>query len=158
VTKRDDEIVAELQRLADLHGRRPTPEEVIEAARPADSPLHSRFTWDDSEAAHQWRLMQARNLLRISIVIEKGPDVVIKVPLFTSLASERGDGYRLTADVRSDEQLSLEADIDRLKQAQAILVRADSPRFTELLNAVALLLAQLEAELSEFRRREEPVA
>lgn len=40
------------------------PEQVVEAARTANSPLHSLFTWNDKTAAHQHRLNQARNLCR----------------------------------------------------------------------------------------------
>lgn len=41
-----------------------TPENVLQAARPADSPLHSRFEWDDSVAADEYRKVQARDLIR----------------------------------------------------------------------------------------------
>jgi hypothetical protein len=37
---------------------------VVEEAAPADSPLHDEFTWDDAEAGHQYRLVQARALIR----------------------------------------------------------------------------------------------
>ena len=50
--------------LAELHQGRVTPEIVVEAARDPASPLHSAFTWDDAQAAHEHRLAQARVLLR----------------------------------------------------------------------------------------------
>jgi hypothetical protein len=40
-----------------------TPPKVIEAARPDDAVLHPCFTWEDSDAAEQWRLWEARHLL-----------------------------------------------------------------------------------------------
>ena len=37
---------------------------VLDAARPASSPIHDCFDWNDSEAAEKWRLEQARELIR----------------------------------------------------------------------------------------------
>lgn len=40
-----------------------TPPDVVEDARKETSPLHPNFEWDDSIAAHSYRLATARNLL-----------------------------------------------------------------------------------------------
>lgn len=40
------------------------PERVVEAARNPKSALHACFEWDDSAAAHAWRIAQARALIR----------------------------------------------------------------------------------------------
>jgi|TARA_R100000306_G_C4358759_1_gene134174 hypothetical protein len=40
-----------------------TPVDVVEDARPPDSPTHSLFTWNDSQAAEKWRHHQARNMI-----------------------------------------------------------------------------------------------
>ena len=41
-----------------------TPQLVVDAARPASSPLHSRFEWDDSVAGEAFRRQQAQELIR----------------------------------------------------------------------------------------------
>jgi hypothetical protein len=41
-----------------------TPADIIEAARPEDSPIHDCFEWDDTAAAAAWRMEQARDLIR----------------------------------------------------------------------------------------------
>lgn len=41
-----------------------TPDELIEAARPEDSPLHDLFNWNDAEEAHKQRRHVARGLIR----------------------------------------------------------------------------------------------
>jgi hypothetical protein len=41
-----------------------TPLQVLEAARPEESPLHDFFEWDDSAAAEAYRIDQARELIR----------------------------------------------------------------------------------------------
>lgn len=45
-----------------------TPIAVVEAARPEDSVLHKCFEWNDEKAAEQYRLSQARNLIRCIVV------------------------------------------------------------------------------------------
>lgn len=42
-----------------------TAENVVDAARHVNSPLHTHFEWDDGEAAHRYRLQQARQLIRV---------------------------------------------------------------------------------------------
>ena len=53
-----------LAELAKQNGGRLTPELVVADAENEDSPLHSAFTWDDSEAAAKWRIEEARTLIR----------------------------------------------------------------------------------------------
>src|SRR5690349_19070743 len=40
------------------------PQQILEDARRPDSPLHSYFEWDETKAAYQYNLMQARYLAR----------------------------------------------------------------------------------------------
>lgn len=56
-------IKRKLQELVDRDGK-PTPEAFLKLAEPETSPLHRFFTWDDQQAAHQMRLLQARQLVR----------------------------------------------------------------------------------------------
>jgi hypothetical protein len=55
-----------------------TPPAVVDAATPPDSPIHNAFTWEDSEAATEYRLHQARllmnHLVRIREVGDEGPE------------------------------------------------------------------------------------
>lgn len=64
----DAEAVAvELQALGDNI----TPAMVVQAASKKRSALHSCFTWDDTEAARQYRLQEARLILRSIVVTEE---------------------------------------------------------------------------------------
>ena len=45
-----------------------TPALVVDAASHPEHPLHTRFTWDDTEAARRWRLSQASELIRTARV------------------------------------------------------------------------------------------
>lgn len=52
------EVQKELCRLGSF-----TPKQVVETATAPSSPLHKYFEWDDSRAAHAYRLTQARHLV-----------------------------------------------------------------------------------------------
>ena len=53
-----------------------TPEVVVEEAADPQSPLHGRFTWDDTEAARKWRLHEASQLLRVKYKTDVGNERV----------------------------------------------------------------------------------
>ena len=65
---------------------------VLDAARPASSPIHDCFDWDDSEAAEKWRLEQARELIRrvkIELVYQ---EVSVRTVKYVADPA-RSDGY-----------------------------------------------------------------
>ena len=39
-------------------------EQVVKKASNPKSPLHNCFTWEDAEAAHKWRQLQAHELIQ----------------------------------------------------------------------------------------------
>lgn len=85
------------------------PEVIVERAKARSSPLHDFFTWDDTRAAHAWRVNEARDLIRsYSVVIQQQPP--IKTRAFVSLKSVRakGGGYLPLARVMSDRELHAE--------------------------------------------------
>lgn len=67
------DVVVELERLRKERGEL-TAEMVVEAAADEGSPIHGQFTWDDDAAAHQFRLMQARGLIRRVTVSVRGAE------------------------------------------------------------------------------------
>ena len=48
-----------------------TPKNVVEEARPEDSPLHPEFEWNDTVAAEKWREKQAQLLIAHTIRVEE---------------------------------------------------------------------------------------
>lgn len=102
-----ESIISELRTIAAKNDGLLKPEYVVESARPVNSPLHTRFTWDDTEAANQYRLQQARQLIRTTIqyIEVDGKDQSFRV--FCSLTLDRendGGGYRETVAVLSNRQ------------------------------------------------------
>lgn len=57
-------VATHLEKIANKNAGDLRPEAVVEAARTKRSPLHEFFEWDDSTAAHEYRLDQARHLIR----------------------------------------------------------------------------------------------
>lgn len=107
VIEQDEQsITQELELVAGQNGGLLRAEDVVEFARDADTALHGRFTWDDSEAARQHRLFQARNIIRANVRII--PHASEPVRAFVSLIDDRkqsGGGYRAMVQVLSDDEL-----------------------------------------------------
>lgn len=85
------------------------PSDVVEAARPADNPLHDYFDWNDKAAAERWRINQAGCLIRHLEVTVITDGVEQKVRAFLNVTVEEGGEESFVyTDVRTvgrDEQL-----------------------------------------------------
>lgn len=53
----------ELDRIHRRHGSI-KPEIIVEESVPETAPLHKFFTWDNGDAAHKWRIEEARSIIR----------------------------------------------------------------------------------------------
>jgi hypothetical protein len=104
-------------------------EDVVEFAADPKTALHAKFTWEDTEAARLWRLLEARNI--IAVVVVYMPSIKAEVRAYVSLTSDRdkeGGGYRplvsvLAQKTRREELLAdALADFDRWKAKYEMLV------------------------------------
>jgi hypothetical protein len=125
---KSDLVKQELLRIAEAHGGKLRPIDVVAAARPKSSPLHSKFQWDDTKAAESYRLWQARQLIKV--VVEKIVGSLEPQQIMVSLTPDRkleGGGYRILTDVLGNrpqrEQLLADAllDMERFQQKYAVL-------------------------------------
>lgn len=58
-----------------------TTEQLLDMARPEDSPIHDCFEWNDDDAGHQFRLIQSRTYLRkVRIEYAAKPEQLVHVP------------------------------------------------------------------------------
>lgn len=98
------------------------PVKVVDYARNPQTLLHKKFQWDDSVAAEQYRIWQARQIIRLELVVVK-EDKKGKVRILSSVTEEKGKivrafvsleddrhsgenrGYRSLMDVLSDSDL-----------------------------------------------------
>ncbi len=89
----------ELDRIRETNDGLLLPSAVVQFAEDANTALHAYFDWDNSEAAKQWRLEQARRVIRLSVTIitEELPPIRAMVSLTTD--RKTGGGYRSLYDV-----------------------------------------------------------
>jgi hypothetical protein len=92
-------IIQELEKIRTRHGGAIAPAVVVRAAEPKDSPLHSCFEWNNGKAAREYRLWQARQLIRVCVV--SYPELPGKsTRMYVSLRDDRGrEGYREAREV-----------------------------------------------------------
>ncbi len=126
----------ELAQIAKQNGGVLKAETVVEFAKDESTALHSQFNWDDTAAAHLYRIHQAKNLIRVQVIFE--PRTEEKMQVYVSLPLDRkedGGGYRRMVDVLSSE--------DRRKQllemalAEFTVFQQKYSRITELAEVFA---------------------
>ena len=93
-----------------------TPAAVVDDARPEDAPLHSHFEWDDSVAGEQYRLVQARQLIRsVKVTVQPQPEAEpVQVRAFHNVADED----------KPRRYVPLRVLVDDPESAQRVLARA----------------------------------
>lgn len=121
------EVIEQMIALAQTNNGLLKAEDVLEAAKNEDSPVHNKFEWDDGEAAEKYRLIQARYMISVSIRYIPRDGKVVPMKVFVSLSSDRhsqkvdggmprGIGYRLFDDVMADPDLKNQMLMDSLQQ------------------------------------------
>ena len=87
-----------------------TPGDIVDDARPEDSPLHDAFTWADDEAAEKYRLQEARHLCNSIIIIRDEAPESLGAPAFVSVVDHRtfDRTYVTTIEAYSDEEYRLQ--------------------------------------------------
>lgn len=113
------------------------------------SALHTEFEWDNSKAAKEYRLWQARRLIQITIITEEG------APQLVSLSTDRnaGGGYREIAAVVKNRTLSeimLQDAIKELRRVQARFGRVRA--LTAMWKAFDKVAAKAEANVAKLKK------
>ena len=60
-------VYDEIQQIGDTY----TPEQIVEKATDESTELHKCFEWDDSAAAHKYRLSQAQGIVRCLVLVNE---------------------------------------------------------------------------------------
>jgi len=103
-----ESVKDELLYLAELNDGIINPHDVVEYASDPQTCLHSKFTWDDSKAASEYRLEQARKIIRLEFeIIHSDSQEVGETRLFVSLSEDRKPkgGYRVVSEILTDEDM-----------------------------------------------------
>lgn len=82
-----------------------TPNDVLKDARHNNSPLHGYFEWDDTAAAEEYRLSQARGLIRsvVAIYVSDGKPAK-RMRAFVHINEPGAQHYRDTAHAMSQQK------------------------------------------------------
>lgn len=114
------EIRAAIEATADKEGI-VTPDGILSAARDKASVLHAEFEWDDSTAAHQHRLAQARSLIReITFEVADIPRRAISEVSYVHQPGSSGQAYVPLGRAARDKEMArgiLEAEFARVEGA-----------------------------------------
>lgn len=113
----------ELEKIRKENGGLLSPEKVVERAKNPKSVLHSWFCWDDTKAANEYRIYQARNLIRqITVEVESQTGEKIEVRGYVSLLDNRDKnlGYMDVTSVMSDDEMRLKYIISVQNEFEAI--------------------------------------
>jgi hypothetical protein len=96
-------IVAEtLQQITSRHRGELRPADVVKEAKRRQSPLHPYFEWDNTKAAQQYRLEQARDLIRSVevVIVDHTPDGPKEVTVHRKFPNLQEGGRRGTSPYR----------------------------------------------------------
>jgi hypothetical protein len=121
-----------------------TADAVVDAARNKNSPLHDEFEWDDSVAGHQYRLDQARSLIReVRYISLDVTESVIKTVAYVRdpRLPPKTQGYVSLQSVSRNKKLAADVVMAELNRCEAALNRA---------NDVATILG-IDVKIDEIR-------
>lgn len=126
----------ELERIYNADGSL-TPRAVVDDARPEDSALHPHFEWDDSIAGEQYRLDQARHLIRsVKVEVRMAPEKKpVSVRAFHNVAPADEPRRYMSLHALMDDPESAERVLTRARDEWRILRRkyADLAGFLEMI-------------------------
>ena len=95
------------------------PQDLVDDARPARSPLHTLFEWNDEAAAELFRRDQARQIIRLIRPVMEGGERS-EAPAYVHVRVNGNDGYMRTDAARSNDEVWAEVLDDALKQLHGL--------------------------------------
>ena len=97
------EVLAELESIRQVNGGLLKAEDVVAFATDPKTHLHGKFEWHDGVAAEQFRLTQARAVIRVHVTVLPREKQTVRA--FVSMPEDRakGGGYRSTTEVLASQ-------------------------------------------------------
>jgi hypothetical protein len=127
-----------------------TPENVVDASRAKDAPLHNCFEWDNEAAAEKYRLKQAGTLIRaVKVIIEDAEPIEYRP--FVRVIEQDEPQYKNVSFLSVDQEKQVEENLKRfLLSAQRSLdefikITKDKKRKQSLLKAQKNLQLAIDA-------------
>ena len=117
-------VYDEIQEIGDRY----TPEQIVDKAKDESTELHKCFEWDDSAAAHKYRLSQAQGIVRCLVLVnEKVEDKELpqtRAIVSTSMRENTYEPVKITIrNVDSYERLKAEAlrELEAFRKKYAVI-------------------------------------
>jgi hypothetical protein len=133
----DEEKAAILREIAEKHGGNLDPKDVVEEAKASSHPLHDYFEWRDKIAGEQFRIDQARALIRS-----------VRIEVKTNSAPMRAPQWVRSPDNKPDQRGYVEVTRVVALEARLRIIRGEIDRaigVVERLREISAALA-IEAE------------
>jgi len=112
VSEHRELIRSELEQIRCANGGLLRPEDVVKFASNKRTALHNEFEWDDAKASAEFRLWQARNVIRVTVTVLPSPHSDQEpVRAYVSVVSDRvqpGGGYRAIGEVMTNDRMRAE--------------------------------------------------
>lgn len=99
-----EQVGTTLEALAEQYGCL-EPSIIVREAAPPESPLHPAFEWDDQRAGEQYRLQQARHLIREVRVVTEDGEESLEQRIFVNVIADNRRGYMPIVKVMTDDVL-----------------------------------------------------
>jgi hypothetical protein len=117
-------VYDEIQEIGDRY----TPEQIVDKAKDESTELHKCFEWDDSAAAHKYRLSQAQGIVRCLVLVnEKVEDKElpkVRAIVSTNMRENTYEPVKITIrKVDSYERLKAEAlrELEAFRKKYAVI-------------------------------------
>lgn len=129
---------------------------IVKNAKDKESPIHDYFEWDDSDAAHKYRLEQARHLIKRVKVYQAAESGKVLVRAFVSVTKTDTSGkepleYKIYESIETtfeNEERTKQVLADALRE-----LRAWSNKYKNL-KELALFIAKANQLILEFEEIE----
>lgn len=131
------------------------PRDVVVDARRSDSPLHPMFEWDDRKAAFEYRLDQARGIIRHIVVVKDESTEPVRA--FVSVKHDGDDDNAYTSIVVAMANPDLSTQVVAKAKAELESWKARYARYREMAKAVSAVEGAL-AALPESAQKERVAA
>jgi hypothetical protein len=118
----------EIERLMEMNGGEVTPTDILLEAKKLRSPLHKFFEWDDSNAAREYRLQQARVLV----------GSIVEVVVVEGVQQEHRSFFNVKNDDNEKVYVKLDVAVSQPDYADQLLQDAEN-HIKQLLRVIALI-------------------
>ena len=137
-----------------------TPEVVVHDAKKKSSPFHDYFEWNDGAAAHEYRLQQARYLIRsIEVTIIEGKSdqrayVAVPIESVTGDEDDEGTGYACIETVLNSAYLRRQYIQRALKEAENYAKRYEGiAELDEIVATIKKVAAQFKRKKKKCKKK-----